>query len=109
MKTKPVLRDELTLEEHAVLRKHPKEKWEKAFIFRLDYGQYYFFYVYPSYIKLIGKNGGVKLFHIYPYNATLLKDMQEAIRQATGLKVLQRDIEPWSGGLGDRSDQHYFY
>ena len=84
--------NELTLEEHTILRKHPKELHEKVYIYRNDIEEYYMFYIYPSYIKLIGKNNAVKLFHIY-YGSTLQRDIQEAMKQATGLRILQRDIK----------------
>tara|TARA_R110000744_G_scaffold233027_1_gene351057 strand:+ start:55 stop:390 length:336 start_codon:yes stop_codon:yes gene_type:complete len=85
--------NELTTAEHELLRKHPKEIHEAVFMVRLykDEG-YYMFYIYPSYIKLIGKNNGVKLYHLH-YGVTLGLDMQRAMYQATGYWLLQRDIK----------------
>ena len=98
--------NELTLEEHTILRKHPKELHEKVYIYRNDIEEYYMFYIYPSYIKLIGKNNAVKLFHIY-YGSTLQRDMQEAMKQATGLRILQRDIKQrlYNGKATQRDEQ----
>ena len=90
---KHIISNELTAEEHALLRKHPKEIHEAVFMSRLSEDEdYYFFYIYPTYIKLIGKNNGVKLYHMY-YGSTLGKDMQRAMYQATGYWLLQRDIK----------------
>jgi hypothetical protein len=83
---------ELTLEEHETLRKHPKEVYTALYLYKPDTsGNYYKFYIYPTYIKLIGKSNAVKLYHLY-YSSTLGKDMQWALFQAIGLWVLQRDI-----------------
>ena len=76
---KHVTSNELTSEEQALLRKHPKEIHEAVFMSRLSEDEdYYFFYIYPTYIKLIGKNNGVKLYHMY-YDSTLGKDMHRAM------------------------------
>ena len=84
--------NELTTEEHSLLRKQPKELHEEVHLYQRDITEgYYMFYIYPSYIKLISKNNTVKLYHRY-YGATLGKDMQRAMKRATGIWVLQRDI-----------------
>ena len=90
---KYMIDNELTNAEHELLRKHPKEIHEAVYMVRLykDEG-YYMFYIYPSYIKLIGKNNGVKLYHLH-YGVTLGLDMQRAMYQATGYWLLQREIK----------------
>jgi hypothetical protein len=101
------MHNELTLEEQAILRKHPKEIHEAVFMSRLSEDEgYYLFYIYPSYIKLIGKNNGVKLYHIY-HGSTLGKDMQRAMYQATGHWLHQKDIKKrfYNGKDTQKKDQ----
>lgn len=84
--------NELTMEEHSLLRKQPKKSHEEVHLYQRDITEgYYMFYIYPSYIKLINKNNIVKLYHRY-CGATLGYDMQRAMKRATGVWVLQRDI-----------------
>ncbi len=99
--------NELTSEEQALLRKHPKEIHEVVFMSRLSEDEgYYMFYIYPTYIKLIGKNNVVKLYHRY-WGETLGKDMQRAMYQATGYWLLQRDIKQrfYNGRATHRENQ----
>ena len=87
-----IISNELTAEEQALLRKHPKEVHEEVHLYQRDTTEgYNMFYIYPTYIKLISKNNAVKLYHRY-CGSTLGKDMQRAMKQATGIWLLQRDI-----------------